>query len=250
MLKFFRRLKFLVISIAIVFLVATISSFANLSLFSKKTNDTSAPKTTEVNDEPQDEDDDKDTDTNILFFGDTTDAMVVASIDNKNKDVKLNSLDNKDYSEITDKDTLLSTIEKDNNINLDKFIQIDFKDLINIVSVLGEVTVDVKEDEINLINNLIPKYYAESNYGKGTEMKLLESSGEQKLNTYQTMAYASLIADNPDKQKEVLVSVMDKMKNKSLSMYADIYKTIKPYINTNITIGDVISLASSTYINK
>ena len=81
-------------------------------------------------------------------------------------------------------------------------------------------------------------------------MKLLESSGEQKLNTYQTMAYASLIADNPDKQKEVLVSVMDKMKNMSLSMYADIYKTIKPYINTNITIGDVISMASSTYINK
>ena len=145
---------------------------------------------------------------------------------------------------------MLSTIEKDNNINLDKFIQIDFKDLMNIVSVLGEVTVDVKEDEVNLINNLIPKYYAESNYGKGTEMKLLESSGEQKLNTYQTMAYASLIADNPDKQKEVLVSVMDKMKNMSLSMYADIYKTIKPYINTNITIGDVISLASSTYINK
>ena len=52
MLKLFRRLKFLVISIVIVFLVAKISSFANLSLFSKKTNDTSAPKTTEVNDDP------------------------------------------------------------------------------------------------------------------------------------------------------------------------------------------------------
>ena len=103
--------------------------------------------------------------------------MIIASIDNKNKDIKLTPVENTAYMNITDNENLLKSIEKTTKINLDKFLKLNISDLMKVVSILGDITVDIKEEDLQLINNLIPKFYAESTDDNKGKMTLISSPG-------------------------------------------------------------------------
>ena len=239
----FKIIKYAIITIVIAYLFIKVPYFKNTLPFNKNNNVSDLVETSKVNNKTENN-------TNILLFGDSTDAMMVATIDKDTYDINLKSLDNNTYSSITDKYDLLDAIEKNTNIDIDKFIQIDFKDLMNIVSALEEIEVNISEEDKELINNLIPKYFAEVEHPKGYEMEKVKSSGKQKLNSYQALAYANVIADDSTKQKEVITSLINKVKNLDLSQYPKLYNTIKSSINTNLTFGDIVKLASSKLISK
>ena len=225
--RLLKKLKFIFICILLILGVATITSFGNFS-FNKKSSSS-------------------DNTTNILLLGDNTDSMMIASIDEENKDIKIIPVENSSYIDNSSKENLLKSIEKMKNINLDKFVQVGISDLMNLVSILDGITVDVKEEDLQLINNLIPKYYAESTDENKGKMTLLSESGTQKINEYQAMAYASVIANDKEKQKEVLLSLIDNVKNIDFTKYIEVFNTMKPYVDTNLTIPDMLKLASSEY---
>ena len=227
MFRLLKKLKFIFICILLILGVATITSFGNFS-FNKKSSSS-------------------DNTTNILLLGDNTDSMMIASIDEENKDIKIIPVENASYIDNSSKENLLKSIEEIKNINLDKFVQVGISDLMNLVSILDGITVDVKEEDLQLINNLIPKYYAESVDENKGKMTLLSETGTQKINEYQAMAYASVIANDKEKQKEVLLSLIDNVKNIDFTKYIEVFNTMKPYVDTNLTIPDMLKLASSEY---
>ena len=227
MLRLLRKIKFIFISICLILVLGTIVTF------DKKSE--KVPATQEV----------KDDTTNILLLSDNINSMIIASINNKNKDIELTPVENIAYMNITDKENLLKSIEKTTKINLDKFLKLNISDLMKVVSILGDITVDIKEEDLQLINNLIPKFYAESTDDNKGKMTLISSPGVQKINEYQAMAYTSVASKDIEKQKEIIISLIENAKNVDFTKYMDIFNTLKPHVDTNLTVPDMLKLASS-----
>lgn len=227
MLRLLRKIKFIFISICLILVLGTIVAF------NKKSEE--VPATQEV----------KDDTTNILLLSDNINSMIIASIDNKNKDIELTPVENTAYMNITDNENLLKSIEKTTKINLDKFLKLNISDLMKVVSILGDITVDIKEEDLQLINNLIPKFYAESTDDNKGKMTLISSPGVQKINEYQAMAYTSVASKDIEKQKEIIISLIENAKNVDFTKYMDIFNTLKPHVDTNLTVPDMLKLASS-----
>ena len=227
MLRLLRKIKFIFISICLILVLGTIVAF------NKKSEE--VPATQEV----------KDDTTNILLLSDNINSMIIASINNKNKDIELTPVENTAYMNITDNENLLKSIEKTTKINLDKFLKLNISDLMKVVSILGDITVDIKEEDLQLINNLIPKFYAESTDDNKGKMTLISSPGVQKINEYQAMAYTSVASKDIEKQKEIITSLIENAKNVHFTKYIDIFNTLKPHVDTNLTVPDMLKLASS-----
>lgn len=251
MSKLFKKIKFIIVSISLIFIIIGIVAYSDL--FSRKKYN-SLPSSTEVNDdiasnsnESSSKDEvSKDT-TNILLLDNKSDSMVVASVDTNNKNIQLTPVTDTDYFDRSNMEDLLNNIEKNINMNLDKFLQVDTSELMDVVSVLGDINVNIKSEDMKLINNLIPKFYAEFQDRSKNEMKLITSPGEQNLNEYQTMAYLSAVAKDSNKQKEVIISLVKNLKDLGFSKYLEIYNKIKPYVETNLTIPDMLKITSINY---
>lgn len=216
--------------------------------------------------------------TNILLLGTDgrekelayrSDCMMIATIDANNKNIKLTSLARDTYVDIPGKGKgklnaayfwgkeklLFQTIEENFEIKLDKFIQVDFDDLMNIVFILGGVEVDVKEHEVDITNEYIVPSYEQCTYSNKGDMKLLSSPGKQVLNGYQAIAYTRVrITDSAihrdQRQRTVILSMIDTVKDMDFSKYPHLLNTLLPYVSTNLTPTDIINLAFTAYSFK
>lgn len=213
--------------------------------------------------------------TNILLIGTDgregeqnyrSDSMMIATVDLKNKNIKLTSLARDTYVNIPGKgnnklntayffgkeDLLLQTIKENFDIELDKYITVDFDDLMNIIFILNGVQVDVKEHEIDATNAVVPSSYETCTYKKKGEMKLLTSPGMQTLNGYQAIAYSRIrYSDNAinrdSRQRDVLMSVFRNMKKVATSNQQGILDELSPYFSTNLTSSQILDLAANAY---
>lgn len=213
--------------------------------------------------------------TNILLLGTDgrekelayrSDCMMIATIDANNKNIKLTSLARDTYVDIPGKgkgklnaayfwgkeNLLFQTIEENFEIKLDKFIQVDFDDLMNIVFILGGVEVDVKEHEVDITNQYIVPSYEQCTYSNKGDMKLLSSPGKQVLNGYQAIAYTRVrITDSAihrdQRQRTVILSMIDTVKDLDFSKYPHLLNTLLPYVSTNLTPTDLINIAFTAY---
>ena len=248
----------------LVFIIVGIITYADVAKkqFNNLISNSNLPSSTEVNknitkkvdnnitDTSKDDSDNKDVSdntTNILLLDNKSDSMVVASVDSTNKDIQLTPVANTGYFDRSNMENLLNSIEKSVNMNLDKFLQIDTSELMDVISVLGDVSVNIKSEDMKIINNLIPKFYAELNDKSKGDMKLIDSPGEQNINQYQAMAYITAVSKDSSKQKEALLSLVKNVKDLGFAKYFEIYTKLKPSLETNLTINDILKLASNDY---
>lgn len=215
--------------------------------------------------------------TNILLLGTDgregetnyrSDCMMIATLDLKNKNIKLTSLARDTYVNIPGRgkgklnaayfwgkeDLLIKTIKENFDIQLDKYITVDFDNLMNIIFILNGVQVDVKEHEIDATNAIIPTSYETCTYEDKGDMKLITSPGVQTLNGYQAIAYSRIrysdSAINRDaRQRAVLMSVFSNMKKVALSNHQGILDKLSPYFSTNLTSSQILDLGANAYVN-
>ena len=213
--------------------------------------------------------------TNILLLGTDgrekelafrSDCMMIATIDANNKNIKLTSLARDTYVDIPGKgkgklnaayfwgkeNLAFQTIEENLGIKLDKFIQVDFDDLMNIIFILGGVEVDIKDYEIESINGMIPGSYEQCTYSNKGDMKLITNSGKQVINGYQAIAYTRIrkldsAIYRDQRQREVMLSVINSVKDMDFSKYPHLLNTLLPYVSTNLSPSDIINLAFTAY---
>ena len=213
--------------------------------------------------------------TNILLLGTDgrqkelafrSDCMMIATIDANNKNIKLTSLARDTYVDIPGKgkgklnaayfwgkeNLTFQTIEENLGIKLDKFIQVDFDDLMNIIFILGGVEVDIKDYEIESINGMIPGSYEQCTYSNKGDMKLITNSGKQVINGYQAIAYTRIrkldsAIYRDQRQREVMLSVINSVKDMDFSKYPHLLNTLLPYVSTNLSPSDIINLAFTAY---
>ena len=215
--------------------------------------------------------------TNILLLGSDarkndqasrTDSMIIATIDTKNKNIKLTSLARDTYVDIPGKgkgklnaayfwgkeDLLFQTIEENFQISVDKYVKVGFDDLMNIVFTLGGVEVDVKEHEIKLTNAYAAESYKECSYPDKGSFQTITHAGRQKLNGYQAIAYSRIrksdsAINRDERQREILLSIVDGIKDMNVSKFPELLNTLLPFITTNLDVPEMIKLAMTVFAN-
>ena len=208
--------------------------------------------------------------TNILLAGtdaregDTasrTDSMMILTIDNNNKSVKLTSLARDTYVQLPgrqagklntayfwgEESMLFETIENEFGIGIDKMVLVDFNALMSIVDVLGGVEVDVPANNLAEINKYAKECYNFYDSSDKGEFEEITSSGKQTLNGYQALSFArvrkvdsAVARDN--RQKELLVSIANEVKSMSVTKYPQLLNSLLPYVKTNIDSKELLKL--------
>ncbi|MGL6107705.1 LCP family protein [Romboutsia sp.] len=212
--------------------------------------------------------------TNILLCGtdarpgetvSRTDSMMILTVDNKNKDIRVTSLARDAYVSTTSHgniklteayayggmDLLTETIESNFELDIQNYLLVDFNSFMDIIDTLGGITVEVKQNEINELNKFIPESYKfDTSKDKG-EIQYIKSAGVQELNGYQALAYSRIrkgtsggTEERDRRQRAVIEGVISGAKNLSVLEYPKMLDTILPYIKTNMKPTDMLGLGT------
>ena len=212
--------------------------------------------------------------TNILLVGtdgrpgeetSRSDAMMILTVDDINKSLKLTSLARDTYVDIPDHgyqklthayvygqaNLLIETIENNFEIDIHNYVVVDFYSFMDIIDALGGVEVEVKEGEIAETNKFIKNetYKWSTNPNKGA-MELIESAGVQKLNGYQALSFARIrkndsAMERDRRQREVIEGILQGIETLPISKYPKLINTILPYVKTNMKPSQVLGLGAT-----
>ena len=189
-----------------------------------------------------------------------SDSMIIATLDNNNKKVKLTSLFRDTLVDIPGHgeaklnaaymlggpELLMKTVKETYNVSIDKYIIINFWGFETIVDYIGGIEVDVKDYQLEELN----KYIGESTGGNDCPV---EKAGIQTLNGKQALSYARIrynVGDEyerTDRQREVIFKVIEKLQNTKPSKYLGVMNTMLEYIKTNIDPLEALNMAYTIY---
>lgn len=200
-----------------------------------------------------------------LEKGNRSDAMIIMTIDQNNKNIKLTSLCRDTYVYIkghgkeklthayaySGPELLLDTIEKNFGIKISKYATVNFSSFINIIDLLGGVEVEVTDNDVNVLNQLIKVCYKIDTKEDKGKMELIDSAGKYNLNGYQALAFSRIrYQDSTDarntRQRMVVKSALEKLKTKGLSTYISSLNEILLGVKTNLSPTEIIVLGYKT----
>ncbi len=199
-----------------------------------------------------------------LEKGSRSDSMMILTIDNKNKSIKLTSLARDTYVDIngysTEKLThayayegpnlLLNTINQNFGLNIDKYITVNFNSFIDLVDVVGGVEVMVTENDLEILNNTIPGCYELDTKENKKDIELVEKPGKNLLNGYQALAFSRIryhdgAYERDRRQREVIEAIIKKVEDTGIEKYMDIINLGIKNVKTNISPNEMLSLGYS-----
>lgn len=194
-----------------------------------------------------------------------SDAMIILTVDNLNKSLKLTSLardtlvniSGRGYEKLNHayayggEELLIETINNNFNLDISDYAVVDFMSFIEVIDTLDGVEVDVKEHEINHLNKFIKACYGFNNSNQGN-IKYIENKGINNLNGYQALAYARIrkidtIYKRDERQRAILTSIANKLSNTSITKYPKLVKSVLNYVDVNISFDKIMRLALSSH---
>lgn len=216
---------------------------------------------------------------NVLLVGldnreDTTeggrsDSMIILSLNQKTKRIIMTSIMRDTYVPIAGHGSnrlnaaysfggmnlLISTIQKNFDIKINRYATVDFAKFITIVDQLGGVEIEVSDKEVPVLN----RYVAEINRLQKKPQKdgALSHGGKLLLNGKQALAYSRIrYVGNGDferthRQRIVLNTIFNKLKQQNVIQLTSLLNTILPEITTDLTQDELrgLVLNSLTYKN-
>ena len=190
--------------------------------------------------------------------GNRSDCIIIASINEKTKEVKLMSVYRDTYVQIEghglDKIThaysygeaplAISTLNTNLDLNIKEFVTVNFDAVAEAINELGGVTITVTQDELQYIN----AYVRGTSNNTGIQSEEVTKSGTQTLNGIQAVAYARIRYTSggdykrAERMRTVVEAMFNKLKTKSLGEINAFADSILPKIYTNITANDIIAM--------
>lgn len=188
-----------------------------------------------------------------------SDALMIASINNKTKDMKLVSvyrdtyLDNTngEYRKATEcyyfggPERSMNMLNKNLDMNITDFVTVDFNVVADVIDLMGGIEIDVQEDEIQWING----YQEEGSQVTGKEIVPVEYAGTQTLNGLQALSYCRIRFTSgsdykrTERQRTVLEKMMQKAKSMDLLTLNSIIDQVFPNILTSMSNTELLGLA-------
>ena len=193
-----------------------------------------------------------------------SDTMIIASINNDTKKVKLVSVYRDTYLRVGEdsegngkydkanwayahggSEQFLSMLNTNLDLNVTDFLSVDFNAVAETAELLGGIDVELKKEEIVHMNN----YCVETSEVTGMDYEPLdEVPGEHHLNGVQTVAYARIryTAGNDmrraARQREVIYKLVEKAKSSNLSTLNKIVDKVFPMIYTSLSKAEILSM--------
>lgn len=178
--------------------------------------------------------------------GNRSDCIIIASMNNETKEVKLVSVYRDTYVQIEghglDKIThaysygeaplAIKTLNTNFDLNITEFVTVNFDAVKEIVDDIGGISMNITEEEVSHIPGLT-------------------SAGTYNLTGEQALAYARIRhAEGGDykrteRMRDVLTAVLNKVKTFNISQLNQFVDEILPKVYTNITAADVFSMIPS-----
>ena len=200
------------------------------------------------------------TDARTLDEASRADSIIIATLDNNNKQIRLTSLFRDTLVNIPGHgegklnaalayggpELLIETIKETYGISLDKYVIINFWGFEAIIDQMGGLELNVEDYMLDELN----KYIGESTGGNDCPVT---EPGLQVLNGKQALSYARIrkgVGDEyarTDRQREVLMKVAEKLKETKPSKYLGIMNNMLEYIKTNIEPIQALNMAYTIY---
>ena len=178
--------------------------------------------------------------------GNRSDCIIIASINNKTKEVKLLSVYRDTYVDIEghglDKIThaysygeaplAIKTLNANLDLNIKEFITVNFDAVKDIIDSVGGIQMQITSEEVSHISGI-------------------SKAGTYNLTGEQALAYARIrYAEGGDykrteRMRDVLTAVANKVKTMNVSQLNNLVDELLPRVYTNITAGDIFSLFPS-----
>ena len=183
--------------------------------------------------------------------GNRSDCIIIASINNNTKDVKMFSVYRDTYVQIEghglDKIThaysyggaelALNTLNTNLDLNIEEFIVVNFDAVKDAVNNIGGVTINITDEEASHISGI-------------------DKAGTYNLTGEQALAYARIRhAEGGDykrteRMRDVIAAIVEKVKTFNISQINKFIDEMLPKIYTNMTAADIFSfLPSITSVN-
>ncbi len=189
-----------------------------------------------------------------------TDVMMLISLNKQTKKLKLVSFMRDSYLYIESPkgsycsklnaafsmggpECLVQTIENNYKIEIDNYVMVNFESFVGIIDAMGGVTVDVK------------KYEADYNYKK---FKVTLPYGEDvNLNGEQALCFCRIRGCDADgdvsrtrRQRQVIESIIDRVKSASVSDLNKYIDILLPYVDTGYAKTQILSLGVQAVTGK
>ena len=195
--------------------------------------------------------------------GDTesrSDTMILVTLDNKNKEIKLTSFLRDTYVEIAGRNkkeklnaayfrggaqTLIDTLEMNFKISIPYYVVVDFEIFTTIVDELGGVNVDVttKESRYTKVTKTMDK------------ILFIEAGEDVLLNGEQALWYARMRKLDSDfmrtqRQRKVISAIVEKAKKQDINTLMSLAETIIPLVKTNLSANEMMKTGMDALLKQ
>ena len=196
--------------------------------------------------------------------GNRSDCIIIASINEKTKEVKLLSVYRDTYVYVTengnkklDKIThaysyggaqnTLKSLNEALDLNITEYVTVNFDAVIAAVNALNGVEIDITSEELKYIND----YIDATSQSSGIKSSHLSKAGRQTVDGVQAVAYSRIRYTaggdykRTERMRTVVTAMAKKAKTLSIGQLNKLADTILPRISKNIENNDIIALIPS-----
>lgn len=197
----------------------------------------------------------------LVEQGALTDTIMVASLNNQTKEVRLVSIYRDTYLNMTTGSynkanaaysiggpaQAINMLNTNLDLNIEKYVTVDFSVVVDIIDILGGIEIEIDDFEIDGINDYIPETARVS----GVDANLITKPGMQLLDGAQATTYARIRSTaggdfkRTDRQRYVINEMVKKLKKTSLTKLNKIIDTVLPRISTNFTVTEIAFYAAA-----
>lgn len=211
-----------------------------------------------------------DTIINIAFLGvdrrnkeeaTRSDALMIVTLDKKHKKVKISSIMRDSYVNVDGHGmtkvthayayggpTLaIKTLNKNFDLNIKDYVTVDFFGFEKIIDSVGGVDINITPEELKYING----YIEEISNIENASIPIVTNAGLQKLNGRQAVAYTRIRYtaggdfERTQRQRTVLVAVLNKIQETSPKDIANVALQLLPYTETSMSNTEILKAVTS-----
>lgn len=214
--------------------------------------------------------------TNILLIGtdareleevSRSDTMMILTLDDIHKKIKLTSIMRDTYAEIPGygeekinhsfayggPDLLMKTIERNFEVKINNYVIVNFYGFKDLIDAIGGLDIDLKPEEVQELNRCALGLEEQRKNFFGAKPHLVEKPGLQHFDGEQVLNYARMrkigkgCYDRTQRQRFVVDLMINKMKDTSLIKYPNVITKLMACVKTNVDFTDAINLAYTGY---
>ena len=197
-------------------------------------------------------------------LGNRSDCIIIASMDQKTKNIKLMSVYRDTYMQVEehgkavlDKVThayayggaqnSLKALNTNLDLNISEYVTVNFDAVIAAVDAMDGITIDIDNSEIKYIND----YINATSQSSGVKSSSITKAGKQKLDGVQALAYSRIRYTEggdykrTERMRTVIEAMLSKVKTLNVGQLNKFVDIILPKISTNISTTDILGLVPS-----